>query len=70
MKGERRMMPNVGGLGAKRPALCAALQNVILYGAPIWIEALKIESRIGLQNCFGSGAPGDHCHQARGPHDA
>lgn len=37
-----RLLPNLGGPAcSKRAVLCSALQNIILYGAPIWQDAIK-----------------------------
>lgn len=36
-----RLMPNIGGpRHCKRAVLCSAMQNIILYGAPIWQKAI------------------------------
>lgn len=38
-----RILPNVGGpKSSKRAVLCGALHNILLYGAPVWIDALEI----------------------------
>ncbi|KAB0804865.1 hypothetical protein PPYR_01835 [Photinus pyralis] len=39
-----RLMPNIGGPGhAKRRVIALAAQSVIMYGAPIWAEALRVD---------------------------
>ncbi|XP_057657370.1 uncharacterized protein LOC130894505 [Diorhabda carinulata] len=41
----RRLMPNVGGPGyCKRRVLCLVIHSVLLYAAPAWREAMKIQS--------------------------
>jgi hypothetical protein len=39
-----RLMPNLGGPGGKkRQALCGAVQSILLFGAEIWNDTVKIE---------------------------
>lgn len=39
-----RIMPNIGGPGnLKRRALYGVVQSILLYAAPVWIEALRME---------------------------
>ncbi|KAJ8964235.1 hypothetical protein NQ314_005064 [Rhamnusium bicolor] len=41
--GLMRIMPNIGCLSSgKREILCGVVHSTILYGAPIWCEALRI----------------------------
>ncbi|KAJ8939664.1 hypothetical protein NQ314_011053 [Rhamnusium bicolor] len=41
--GLMRIMPNIGGPSSgKREILCGVVHSTILYGAPIWCEALRI----------------------------
>lgn len=41
-----RIMPRTGGPGeAKRRVLHSAAESVMLYGAPVWVECLKIKKR-------------------------
>lgn len=38
-----RIMPNIGGpVSSKRALLAAVVHSILLYGAPIWEEALKV----------------------------
>lgn len=38
-----KLMPNIGGpCSGKRAVLCSALHSIVLYGAPVWVEALAI----------------------------
>lgn len=38
----RRILPNIGGPGsAKRSVLSSALHNIILYGAPVWMDVIE-----------------------------
>lgn len=39
-----RLMPNIGGPSSgKRAVLCSVLHNIVLYGAPVWADALGTE---------------------------
>ncbi|EFA13619.2 Putative 115 kDa protein in type-1 retrotransposable element R1DM-like Protein [Tribolium castaneum] len=41
-----RILPNIGGpRDSKRKVLCSAVQNIVLYGAPVWEKALETKKQ-------------------------
>lgn len=44
-----RVMPNIGGPGTqKRLALCGVVQSTLLYGAPVWAPAMRMDKYRGM----------------------
>lgn len=44
-----KIMPNVGGAGSAYTIIrCEVVESIVLYGAPIWADAMRGSIEIGL----------------------